>query len=259
MLRLQVVGRPVVLGVAGRRAGRGPSGGSSCPPVRNWSARYGWVVPPMRRLISSAPSFQSSCAARSRQTRKSTAKRLTTPWLASTCADALARLLDGQRYSSCAGKLQPRKTWPLGPPRIWSWVEMERHLAARADAQLRARRVLLGRLDELLDDAAHARELVEVERRRLGGHRELEVLQPLARRRPRVGSSGIAEERVALAGEAVVELDHRARAAPAAALFSSSEGVLHLVLGAQVLHAQRQRRRPPRGTPCGCPTSCPGG
>ena len=28
------------------------------------------------------------------------------------------------RYSSAAGKRQPRKTCPLGPPRTWSWVEI---------------------------------------------------------------------------------------------------------------------------------------
>ena len=50
------------------------------------------------------------------------------------------------------------------------------HLAHRARPELRARRRLLVGLDELLDDAAHPAQLLEVAVRRLRGHRQLRLI-----------------------------------------------------------------------------------
>ena len=111
------------------------------------------------------------------------------------------------------------------------------HLAAGTDPELRRRRLLLGSVDELLDDPAHARELGEVDLRDLGGEGELEVPHRLLHRRARV-LLGVAEEGVALAREAVVQLDHRATD-PRPALAQLDERALHVVLGAQVLQPLR--------------------
>ena len=113
------------------------------------------------------------------------------------------------------------------------------HLAAGADPELRRGRRLLGRLDELLHDPAHARELGEVDLGDLGGEGELEVVHGVLHRRARV-LLGIAEKRVALAGEAVVQLDHRALD-PRPALAQLDQRALHVVFGAQVFQALGHR------------------
>ena len=110
------------------------------------------------------------------------------------------------------------------------------HVAARADAQLRAGRYLLRRIDEFFHDAAHARELVEVGLGGLRGHRELHPRKGLAKGLIRL-VLGIAEERVALAGEAVVELDDRLLE-PRPLGAELLERFLHLLLVVQVLEAE---------------------
>ena len=71
------------------------------------------------------------------------------------------------------------------------------------------------------------------------GSGELEVVHGVLHRRARV-LLGIAEKGVALAGEAVVQLDHRALD-PRPALAQLDERALHVVFGAQVLQALGHR------------------
>ncbi len=70
-----------------------------------------------------------------------------------------------RRYGSAAGNRQPWYTWPDGPPENLVVRREENDLALRVDAELHAGRGRLARLQELLDDAAHRVELLEVANR----------------------------------------------------------------------------------------------
>ena len=112
-------------------------------------------------------------------------------------------------------------------------------VAVRVHPELDARRRLLLGLDELLDDPAHPREPVEVVLGRLPGAPETRAAAaPLAAPAGSCGL-GVAEERVALAGEAVVELHDGPRGSrpPPAQL---DERLLDVVGRVQVLEAHRQ-------------------
>ncbi len=68
--------------------------------------RNGWVVPPLRRLISIAYGDQLSSA--SRTTTKSTANRPSAPSRASRSPMIFAGSLINREYAGSAGKQQPR-------------------------------------------------------------------------------------------------------------------------------------------------------
>ncbi len=117
------------------------------------------------------------------------------------------------------------------------------HLSARADAQLGARRALVHALDELLDNPAHPVVLLEVSLSRFLGYREADLVQRLAHR----GASGylrkalgIAEDGIALAREAVVQLDHGAPD-PRPPRCQLDERLLDFGPGVEILEALRQR------------------
>ena len=114
------------------------------------------------------------------------------------------------------------------------------HLAARADAELRARRDLLRRLDELLDDAAHARELARSSSRASPRAPRTRCARSASRTAPRRSGLRIAEDGVALAREAVVELDDGAPQTRAAAPRSSTSASSTSCLAVEVLEPLRQ-------------------
>ena len=118
------------------------------------------------------------------------------------------------------------------------------HVPARADAELGARRELLLRLDELLDDAAHPGELVEVGLRASPRAPRTRARGSASRRAARSTRLRVAEEGVALPGEAVVELDDGPADARPPRPRSSSERLHDLVRRVQVLEALGERSTP---------------
>ncbi len=119
-------------------------------------------------------------------------------------------------------------------------MRREQHdLSVRVDAQLRRRRRGLRELEELLDDPAEFRELLQVARGRLRGDGRGQPAQRAAQRLL-PGLSRVAKDGVAFSGEAVLELDDRAadsRTLPAKVL----EGGDEVRARAQVLAAFGQR------------------
>ena len=121
-------------------------------------------------------------------------------------------------YAGSAGKLQPRKLCPLGPPSSWSCVAATSTTPAGVTSSwtlgLRSSRAV----DALLDDAAAiAASFAEV-----GSHAASAASKRIARSRRRIapgarpaapgcGSAAQADDRVALAGHALVELHDELR------------------------------------------------
>lgn len=115
------------------------------------------------------------------------------------------------------------------------------HFSAWAGPELRARRGLLGRVDELLDDASHPPQLAEEVLGRLGGHGHLDLRERGTKRARigRVASLGIREPGVALAREAVIQLDQGPpQAGPLP--FRLEQPAHEVVVGAHVLDADGQ-------------------
>ncbi len=154
-------------------------------------------------------------------------------------ADALAGLLDRHAVAVVGRKAAAEEHLAARPAQDLVVGRDREHVAVRADPQLRARRVLLAGLDELLDDPAHLRHLVEVGLGGLGRDRELHLAQRLADRGLRVARR-VAKERVTLAREALVEL-HDGALQAGAARAQLAERLGDLVRRVQVLEALGQR------------------
>ena len=169
----------------------------------------------MRRLISSAKTSHSSASSR-RPTKKSTPKRLTTPRAREHRADRAAR-----RPGSGADRAPPPGS---GSPDRPGWTA--RRGSGRASRAARPRpadRSGAGRSATRTAGTPGTPRRSRPSRRTCGSSARRSRSEPqnsrwvrLSRIAPAPGDLGIAEERVALAGETVVELQHRpARLGPA--------------------------------------------
>ncbi len=167
---------------------------------------------------------------------------------------------DARRPGCPAGRRRPRETGSPGRPapkrRRGSGRARRSARPLRGDRSAAARSARPTRFArELLDDPAHRGELAEIRRPASPSRRAKESLARASRRASRPGERRISEDGVAFSGEALVELDDRARDARTAA----AQFVERVHAGrprSGCLRSPREATRRLPGKPSGFPTSC---
>ena len=205
--------------------------------------RNGWVVPPLRRLSSIAYGVHSPLVAADHdEVDREPAQRAL---VGQPPPDRLGVLGD---RPGVLRRRRERAAQVALPARAAEQLVVRRQQLDRAagqDPQLDAGAADLLAGDPLLDDPRALLELGEVDLERRRRRLQLHAPQPVQDGGPLVRGPGCGQtrqphDRVALPGDALVELDdgavHRGPLGP-----HPDHGVDHVVEGAQVLHTQRMR------------------